>query len=162
MKFATTFQICLLLLSCETRVAAIHPVANSAALTSQAGELVRGPLGRSQIALTFEAGGDADCFEDLIAALAGAQAHSTFFITGRWAQRHPDCVAAITAHGHEVGNHTWNHLDLTKQPDAVVREEILRAEKLFAQLTGQSPRPRWGAPYGSRERRILRIANALG
>jgi peptidoglycan/xylan/chitin deacetylase (PgdA/CDA1 family) len=29
-------------------------------------------------------------------------------------------------------------------------------------LTGQSPRPRWRAPYGRRDERVLRIARGLG
>ena len=80
-------------------------------------EVVRGPIGKWQIAITFDAGANADCFEDLIGALEKAHVHSTFFITGNWAQRNRECAAAITKHGHEVGNHTWNHLDLTKQSD---------------------------------------------
>jgi len=130
--------------------------------TGPFGEIVRGPRGKSEIALTFDAGADADCFEDLIAALQSAGVRSTFFITGNWAQKNRDCAAAITKHGHEVGNHTWNHLNLTKQPDTVVREEISRAEVLLNELTGQSPRPRWRAPYGERDDRVLRITSNLG
>jgi peptidoglycan/xylan/chitin deacetylase (PgdA/CDA1 family) len=125
-------------------------------------EVVRGPRGKSQIALTFDAGAEAECFTDLIAALESAHVHSTFFITGKWAQQNKDCAAEITRRGHEVGNHTWNHLDLTKQPDDIVREEIVRAEVLLMQLSGQSPRPRWRAPYGARDERVLRIAANLG
>jgi peptidoglycan/xylan/chitin deacetylase (PgdA/CDA1 family) len=98
----------------------------------------------------------------LIAALEKANVHSTFFITGNWAQKNRDCAAAITKHGHEVGNHTWNHLNLTKQTDDVVREEISHAEVILNELTGQSPRPLWRAPYGERDDRVLRIANNLG
>jgi peptidoglycan/xylan/chitin deacetylase (PgdA/CDA1 family) len=29
-------------------------------------------------------------------------------------------------------------------------------------LTGQSPRPRWRAPYGARDDRVLRIVHGLG
>ena len=125
-------------------------------------EIERGARGKSEIALTFDAGAEADCFEDLIAALQSAQVHSTFFITGNWAEKNRDCAAAITKHGHEVGNHTWNHLNLTKQPDDVVREEISRAEVLLNELTGQSSRPLWRAPYGERDDRVLRIASNLG
>lgn len=134
----------------------------SAKSARSSGEIVRGPRGKSEIALTFDAGAEADCFEDLIAALQGAQVHSTFFITGNWAQKNRDCAAAITKHGHEVGNHTWNHLNLTKQPDDVVREEISRAEIFLTELTGQNPRPLWRAPYGERNDRVLRIATNLG
>ena len=126
------------------------------------GEVDRGPRGKKEIALTFDAGADAECFDDLIRPLANAHASSTFFITGRFVHDHSDCAAEITKHGHEVGNHTWSHLDLTRQPDDVVRDEIMRAERAIVQASGQSPRPRWRAPYGARDKRVLRIAANLG
>jgi peptidoglycan/xylan/chitin deacetylase (PgdA/CDA1 family)/rhodanese-related sulfurtransferase len=125
-------------------------------------EIERGAPGKSEIALTFDAGANAECFEDLIAALERARVRSTFFITGNWAQRNMDCARAITKHGHEVGNHTWNHLDLTKQSDEIVREEITRAEDLLTEISWQTPRPRWRAPFGARDQRVLRIATSLG
>lgn len=125
-------------------------------------EIERGPRGKSQIALTFDAGANAECFEDLIAVLEKARVHSTFFITGNWAQRNMDCAKAITKHGHELGNHTWNHLALPKYSDEIVREEITRAEDLLTEISGQSPRPRLRAPFGERNERVLRIAASLG
>ena len=126
------------------------------------GEVLRGVRGKNQIAITFDGGANAECFEDLIATLESAHVHSTFFITGNFAQRNMECAKAITKHGHEVGNHTWNHLDLTKQTDEIVREEITRAEVLLTDISGQSPRPRWRGPFGARNDRVLRIAANLG
>lgn len=137
-------------------------VSGPAKLAKTATEIERGPRGKSQIALTFDAGANAECFEDLIAALEKARVHSTFFITGNWAQRNMDCAKAITKHGHEVGNHTWNHLALTKYSEDIVREEITRAEDLLTEISGQSPRPRLRAPFGERNDRVLRIAATLG
>jgi peptidoglycan/xylan/chitin deacetylase (PgdA/CDA1 family) len=148
------------------RLLASHPTPGhrgpSRDSASSLGEIDRGPRGERKIALTFDAGADADCFEDLIRALESAHVHSTFFITGHWAQQNRDCAQAITTHRHEVGNHTWNHLDLTKQPNAIVRAEILRADATLMELTGQSPRPRWRAPFGARDTRVLQIASKLG
>ena len=125
-------------------------------------EVERGPRGHSEIAITFDAGAEADCFDDLITALESAHVHSTFFITGNWAQKNRHCAEAIRKHGHEVGNHTWNHLNLTQQPDEMVREEITRAETILTQVSGQDPKPLWRAPYGARDARVLHIANNLG
>ncbi len=125
-------------------------------------EITRGPRGKSRIALTFDAGATADCFGDLILTLEKARVHSTFFITGNWAQQNRDCAQAITKHGHEVGNHTLSHFDLTKRPDAVIRDEIITAESLLTDISGQTPRPRWRAPFGARNERVLRIAASLG
>lgn len=126
------------------------------------GEVVRGPRGKSEIAITFDGGANAECFEDLIAALETSRVHSTFFITGNFAQRNVECAKAITKHGHELGNHTWNHADLTKQSAEIVREELTRAEMLLTEISGQSPRPRFRAPFGARDNRVLRIAANLG
>lgn len=126
------------------------------------GEIVRGPQGKSEIALTFDGGAEAECFEDLIAALERAHVNATFFITGRFTQQHADCAEEITKHGHEIGNHTWSHLNLTEQSDEVVRDEILRAERAIVRVSGQSPRPRFRAPYSARDDRILKIAANLG
>jgi peptidoglycan/xylan/chitin deacetylase (PgdA/CDA1 family) len=126
------------------------------------GGVDRGPRGKNEIALTFDGGADAECFDDLITALANAHASSTFFITGRFVHDHADCAAEITKHGHEVGNHTWSHLNLTQQSDDVVKDEITRAERAIVQVSGQSPRPRWRAPYGLRDERVLKIAANLG
>ena len=126
------------------------------------GEVVRGPRGKSQIAITFDGGANAECFEDLITALEKARVRSTFFITGNFAQRNSECAKAITKHGHEIGNHTWSHADLIKQPNEFVREEITRAEMLLTDISGQSPRPRFRAPFGERDERVLRIAANLG
>lgn len=146
------------------RASHVHPATGErSGHTAKAMEEVeRGPSGKSEIAITFDAGANAECFDDLITALANAHVHSTFFITGNWAQQNRECATAITKHGHEVGNHTWNHLDLTKQSDALVREEIVRADTLLNELTGQSPRPRWRAPFGARDDRVLGIAAKLG
>lgn len=125
-------------------------------------EVERGPRRSGQIALTFDAGGEADCFTDLIAALSRAGVQSTFFITGKWAHENRDCARAITQHGHEVGNHTWHHLDLTHQSDAAIREEIKSTESFLTTLIGRSPRPLWRAPFGARDSRVLNAVHALG
>ncbi len=125
-------------------------------------EIIRRPQGKSEIALTFDGGAEAECFEDLIAALEHAHVNATFFVTGRFTQQHADCAAEITKHGHEIGNHTWSHLNLTQQSDDVVRDEILRAERAIVRVSGQSPRPRFRAPYSARDDRILKIAASLG
>jgi peptidoglycan/xylan/chitin deacetylase (PgdA/CDA1 family) len=137
-------------------------LSKNATTTGPFGEIVRGPTGKSEIALTFDGGAEAECFDDLITGLESAHVDSTFFITGTFTHKHPDCAAEITKHGHEVGNHTWSHLDLTQQPDDVVRDEITRAERAIVQVSGQNPKPRWRAPYGARDERVLKIAANLG
>ena len=58
--------------------------------------------------------------------------------------------------------YTWNDLDLTRQSDEVIREEIVRADRLLDEICRRSPRPLWRAPFGARDERVLRIAKNVG
>jgi peptidoglycan/xylan/chitin deacetylase (PgdA/CDA1 family) len=49
--------------------------------------------------------------------------------------------------GHEQGNHTWAHDDLTRHDEGFDRDSLQRTQDLLAKLTGQTPtlcRPPWG------------------
>jgi peptidoglycan/xylan/chitin deacetylase (PgdA/CDA1 family) len=151
-----------LLRASYSKAAGKNQISKNATTAGPFREIIRGPRGHSEIALTFDAGAEAECFDDLISELENAHVHSTFFVTGNWAQKNRECTEAIAKHGHEVGNHTWHHLNLTQQPDGVVRDEIMRAEGILAQISGQNPRPLWRAPYGERDGRVLKIASNLG
>lgn len=95
---APAFSIALPLIA-----AALIPASTSAEpeLPAQSGardlvavsELDRGPRDAHRLAITFDAGGEADAFPALVAALAGARVRSTFFLTGEWMQKHPALVA---------------------------------------------------------------------
>ena len=73
-------------------------------------------------------------------ALAELGATITFFVVGRDADAEPAIIRQITAAGHEVGNHSYEHepwLHLY-EPDAL-RAEITRAEAAIERAAGQRP-----------------------
>jgi peptidoglycan/xylan/chitin deacetylase (PgdA/CDA1 family) len=125
-------------------------------------EIIRGPRTRHFIALTFDAGGETTELAELLAALDTAKVHGTFFLTGDWASQHRDLTKDIYSRGHEIGNHTWSHLDLTKLDDQHVRTELLRSGTLLNTMTGHPPRPLFRAPFGARNARVLRIVGESG
>jgi peptidoglycan/xylan/chitin deacetylase (PgdA/CDA1 family) len=69
----------------------------------------RGPAGARQVALTFDDGPDEAATPRLLRLLAARDVRATFFLIGERAVRHPNLVRAISAAGHEVGNHTSRH-----------------------------------------------------
>ncbi|MDX3044836.1 polysaccharide deacetylase family protein, partial [Streptomyces caniscabiei] len=61
---------------------------------------------------------------------------------------HPDLVRAEARAGHEVGNHSWNHPDLTKLTPAQVASQLNRTSAAVKAATGKEPtlfRPPYGA-----------------
>lgn len=120
-------------------------------------ELQRGPLGRRQIALTFDAGDEATDLPQLLADLQRLQVRATFFLTGRWCRRHPREVTLLAQSSHAIGNHSWAHPAYTSLPDEGIRQDLLRADALLNSLFGHSVRPLFRPPFGDRDERVLRI-----
>lgn len=98
------------------------------------------------VALTFD-DGPGQHTERLLDELASAQAPATFFLLGQNVVRHPRVVARMAAAGHEIGNHTWDHKQLTKLGVEAQRREIDRAATAIADAGARATvfRP----PYGS-------------
>jgi len=70
-------------------------------------------------------------------------------------------AARIVAEGHELGNHTQNHRDLSRQSAANIRNEMTWARNAILNTTDQRPatlRP----PYGALNRTVQNIAREMG
>ena len=96
------------------------------------------------------------------------------FLTGRFVKRYPETAKRIVQMGHEVGNHTWDHLHLTsyaldkKQTTLphlnkrTLQEQLQRTDELFVEVTGEKMQPFWRAPYGEHNGEIRRWAAESG
>ena len=85
----------------------------------------------------------------------------TFFLTGRWVQVYPQLAREI-GRRYPVANHTYSHQQLPPLSTTAVQHEIERAQSLIRTATGHDPRPLFRFPYGSSDKRTIRIANTLG
>ena len=112
-------------------------------------------------AITFDDGPDPQFTPRILDALAHAGVRATFFSMGRPAVRHPDLVRAILEGGHEIGNHTWTHLDQTGLGSQEIREEILRCKTALEHLT-QQPLIGFRPPRGELTGAALRVCAEVG
>ena len=127
-----------------------------------AAEIAIGNTSRQRIALTFDAGGPSEPAARILDILAKHHIHSTFFITGDWANLNPDLVRRIHNEGHEIGNHTMHHPDLRTLSDQGVCTELNQAEQVISSLTGVTTRPYYRPPYGGRDNRVRTLAAQIG
>ncbi|MGW0758252.1 polysaccharide deacetylase family protein [Streptomyces sp. NPDC002814] len=100
------------------------------------------------IALTFDDGPAAPETGTLLTYLAEYKARATFFTTGQNVAAHPELVRAEAKAGHEVGNHSWNHPDLTNLTPEQVASQLRRTSATIKAATGKAPtvfRPPYGA-----------------
>ena len=99
------------------------------------------------VALTFD-DGPGEYTGELLRHLALHHARATFFVVGQNVVEDPAAVRHMVAAGHEIGNHTWSHRDLTSLSAAEVRAELARTDQAVKAVTGLVPkiiRPPYGA-----------------
>jgi peptidoglycan-N-acetylglucosamine deacetylase len=100
------------------------------------------------IAMTFDDGPSAENTPRLLEILKQRNIKATFFLIGQNAAANPDIVRRILAEGHEVGNHSWTHPQLSKLSDDRVTAEITKTQDAIKDASGYTPtllRPPYGA-----------------
>jgi peptidoglycan/xylan/chitin deacetylase (PgdA/CDA1 family) len=83
----------------------------------------------------------------ILELLRRRSAEATFYVPGSTADRHPDCVRAIAAAGHEIGHHGHHHLRSHELEAEAQRAEIEEGLAALGRLGGRAPRgyrsPSW-------------------
>ena len=100
------------------------------------------------LAMTFDDGPSAEYTPRLLDMLKARHIKATFFLVGKNVQAHPELVRRILAEGHEIGNHTWDHPQLSKLSDARATDEIEKTQDAIRAACGVTPtllRPPYGA-----------------
>ncbi len=87
------------------------------------------------VALTFDDGPSPVYTREILDLLHQYQAKATFFVLGEKVEQYPELVRAMIRDGHEVGNHTFDHVRLTKASQRV-REQELERTGLDLELLG--------------------------
>lgn len=119
------------------------------------------PTKEKRVAITFDDGPDKTYTPQILDILKSHQVKATFFLIGEKANEHPDVVKRIYAEGHDLGNHTWNHRQLSKMPAADIEAEIARTDDLLKKTSGTAPKL-FRSPYGETSEDIMRTAAQTG
>ena len=122
-------------------------------------DLTMVPGAAKVVALTFDAGANADGVPSILATLAGRQVPGTFFLTGAFVDAFPAASQKIAA-AYPIGNHTQNHKDLTKLTTDGVKVDIRTGAASIHRVTGVDPRPYFRFPYGALYARTIATVNA--
>jgi peptidoglycan/xylan/chitin deacetylase (PgdA/CDA1 family) len=106
------------------------------------------------VALTFDDGPNPPYTGQILDILKEKQIPATFFLVGQNAARHPELVRRIVSEGHQLGNHTYNHVDLLKTDRQGIIDEVDKTNKVIAGIIGYAPhviRP----PHGFRDAVVM-------
>ena len=100
------------------------------------------------IAMTFDDGPHPKNTPRLLDMLRQRNVKATFYVIGSSVDSYPEIVRRIVAEGHEVGNHTYNHPNLTKMSNSGVRRELDKTRDSIIRAAGVKPRT-MRPPYGA-------------
>lgn len=113
-----------------------------------------------KVSLSFDAAWGADDTIRILDTLDKHNVKVTFFMTGGWVNDYPDMVKEIYARGHDLGNHSENHKQMSKLSEAQNQEEIMKVHNKVKELTGYEMflfRP----PYGDYDSELIKTVYGM-
>lgn len=99
--------------------------------------------------------------KDILAILEKYNVKVTFFMTGGWIAHYPEDVKAIAAAGHDLGNHSENHKQMSQLSKEQCLEELKKPHDKVKELTGKEMllfRP----PYGDYNNTLIEATTEAG
>ena len=124
-------------------------------------KIIRGDIRKQRIALTFDDGPHPVFTLQLLDILRRTHTPATFFVVGRQVEKNPALVQLEVAEGHEVGNHTYDHVNLTIIPPELIAYELDQCDAAIKKATGSSARF-FRPPGGDYNGDVIRDASKRG
>lgn len=103
--------------------------------------------GKKAVALTFD-DGPGEYTDQLVNELNKRNAKATFFIVGSCVEKYPDVLPKMVESGHQLGNHTFNHTDITTLSAKEMNDQIQKTDEAIFKACGQYSTA-FRPPYGS-------------
>src|SRR5271166_2198320 len=91
---------------------------------------------KNHLALTFDDGPDPQWTPKILDVLKRERVPATFFLIGIQAEKFGSLTKRIYREGHEIGNHTFTHPDISSIGSSYMRVELNLTEQLFASQLG--------------------------
>lgn len=91
------------------------------------------------VAITFDDGPHPQFTPQILDLLARYHAKATFFVTGNKALTYPELLKREVKEGHEIGNHTFQHIYGKRMTGAKLSTELEETDKLIQKITGKKP-----------------------
>ncbi len=115
------------------------------------------------IYLTFDAGYENGCTEQILDVLQAHKVPAAFFLVGDYLERNEALVRRMADEGHIVANHTAHHHDMSHIADEkTFHEELLEVEEEYREITGREMPRYYRPPQGLYSEENLRMAQKLG
>jgi probable sporulation protein (polysaccharide deacetylase family) len=128
---------------------------------SQGKPVFQGETGEKVVALSVNVDWGEDLIPEMLKIFQENKAAVTFYVTGSWAEKHPELLQAMAQAGHSIQNHGYKHLHFNQLDIGAAQAEIKKAEEIIYLATGSRSRY-FASPYGEFEDSIVQAAEGIG
>ncbi len=114
-----------------------------------------------KIALSFDGAWGNEDTQDILDVLKKHDVKVTFFMTGGWVENFPEDVKKIIEAGHDMGNHSENHKQMSQLSAQECKDEIMKVHNKVKELAGYEMtlfRP----PYGDYNNTVVQATKECG
>ncbi len=98
-----------------------------------------GGTSQKKVAITFDDGPDPTWTPKILDVLKEKNVKATFFLIGLEVEKYPGVAKRIYNEGHEIGNHTFTHPDISNISKSYFEFELNLTERLFEGKLGIKP-----------------------
>lgn len=127
----------------------------------EATALVKGNPDEKNIALTLNISWGEEKVHDILDVLEKNQIQATFFVSGEWAERHPEILEKISEHKHELGMMGYRYKSYVEQEIEQVRKDLYYAKEIFDKL-GYENIDLLRTPSGHFNKEVIDLAEQQG
>lgn len=121
----------------------------------------RGLPNSNQLVFSCNVDWGEEVIPDLLEVFQDNNIKITFFVSGRWAENHPDLLKAMHQAGHEIQSHGYSHKLCTQNSVEAMEEEILKTEKVILDILGIKTNV-FAPPSGDYDETTVELCRDLG
>lgn len=121
-----------------------------------------GDTTEKRIYLTFDEGYENGYSSKILDILKEKDVKAAFFCTGSYLRDNPELIKRMSAEGHIVCNHSYNHLNQTKINEDKIKSEINDCEYRYKEITGEQMPKFFRPPEGAYTEKSLAVAHNMG
>jgi polysaccharide deacetylase family sporulation protein PdaB len=114
-----------------------------------------------KLAMSFNASWGKDNTIKILNILDKYDVKATFFLVGGWIDEHENEVKEIYKRGHEIGNHSNMHPDMTKISKDKIKQEIYITDAKIRKITGKSSKV-FRCPEGAYNNLVVDTVEEMG